>query len=107
MTDWREVDMDDWPTVKYDGRAVTLDRGADFVCVSHDPQLPNSVTISGGSHRHVHLLTQSGLVKLTELIRDGSLYDVLRAQREARDPEKVAWRKDQARLKRIHAEGNG
>lgn len=106
MTDWRDVNTDKWPIVTYGEKTVTLERGADFVCVSRDPMLPNSVTISGIGG-HVHLLTQSGLVKLTELIDADTLKDVLRAQREARDPEKVAWRKDRERLQRIHAEGNG
>lgn len=111
----RDVDVSEWPTLRYAGKAVTLERGRDFICQSND--------FSGGiaDHPlgHPHVLTVSGLEKIVMLTDDDDMKMLLdarvsrmereRATRELfqRDPEKVRFRKDVERLRKIHREGNG
>lgn len=118
MIDWAGVDVQDWPTLRYRDRAVRLRRGSDFICASHDPMLPNSITIvgiGGGAGGHIHLMTREGIAKLGYLMDSDELRRLATVQLFAdrgegyvpRDPERIAWRKDPERLKKLHGEGNG
>ncbi len=107
-----DIDTSEWPTLRFGGSSVRLKRGADYVCVS----ARGEVARQGG---HDHVLTLSGLEKIVTLTDDDDMRQLLLTTRAAmargrqhevlmpRDPERVAFRKDHDRLRRIHREGNG
>lgn len=112
---WDEIDVDAWPRLAFAGRTVVLEKGHDFICALMDPIAPGSVTIFG-IHGHVHIVTMDGVAKLAELMDSDDLRALAKRRQaqtfynpapEPRDPERVAFRTDVDRLKRVHREGNG
>ena len=113
-----DIDVSEWPTLRFGGSSVRLKKGTDYLCVSRDASWMGGYPKQTKS-RHDHILTLVGLEKIVELTDDPDMRAMLqrrlseRERREAgrrlleRDPEKVAFRKDIDRLRRIHMEGNG
>lgn len=104
---FEDIDVSDWPTLRYADKEVTLVRGADFICL--EAPLPRDVEIPV-ERDHKHIVTSSGLDKLMGLV--GTTLPLVQMTRD-RNPDfmgglqKRDWLTSTTRLKKIHREGNG
>lgn len=110
-----DIDVSAWPMLRFGGSSVRLQKGADYVCVTN--RFMAGDELMGKTHDHV--LTLTGLEKIVTLTDDEDMRQLLLTKRAAmargrqhevlmpRDPERVRFRMDHDRLRRIHREGNG
>jgi hypothetical protein len=99
-----ELDMSEWPTIRYGGRSVTLDEGLDYI---HLRFLKNPTLTLGGLEKLVSLTDDEELRAVYQARRARARAMIEKSQTLEVDKEKRDWRRDPARLQKLHREGNG